>query len=122
MITPDGELVPPMAFLAAAERYDLTARLDRWVIDHAFAIIRKTQHADRVLQYSINLSGQTIGDPSLAEYVIDRLKVHGLDPRLIIFEITETAAIANLRHALVFIETLRALGCRFALDDFRQRP
>jgi EAL domain-containing protein (putative c-di-GMP-specific phosphodiesterase class I) len=116
----DGEIVPPMAFLPAAERYGLMPTLDRWVVRTALQALGAgaftVDGAPRAI--AINLSGQSLGDDHFLEFVTDILVRPGVDPTLINFEITETAAITNLVAATRFISALRALGCRFSLDDF----
>ncbi len=118
MRSPGGELISPAAFIPAAERYSLMADLDRWVIEHALEVIRDCGATPDQLLFSINLSGQSVGQVELADFVIDRIGAFDVDPRLVCFEITETAAISNYHEAVAFIERLRDLGCRFALDDF----
>jgi len=115
----DGRLVPPGAFLPAAERYKLSERLDRWVISEVFRQLRAhPEHLHQVQMCAINLSAASLGKRSLLTYVIDEMEQTGVEPGKICFEIAETAAIANLSSAKVFIEALKARGCRFALDDF----
>ncbi|MCH9673709.1 MAG: EAL domain-containing protein [Gammaproteobacteria bacterium] len=114
----DGELALPMAFIPAAERYDLMPRIDRWVVRNAFRAIRELRGDNPDALYSINLSGQSMGEPDLAEFVIEQLERERISASNVCFEITETAAISNLSEAVRFVECLRAVGCRFALDDF----
>jgi len=119
MIDENGEIVSPVTFLPAAERYDLMHKLDIWVVGHAFALL--ANHPDLVEQvnfFSINLSGQSITNVKFLDSVISQIKELNIDPGKICFEVTETAAISNLRAATHFISSLRELGCRFALDDF----
>lgn len=119
MVDEAGRLVPPMAFIPAAERYNLMPILDRWVVRSTFAWLAANREAlcpDAVL--SINLSGQSLGDEDFGDFVLDQLRSYRIDPRHICFEITETAAIANLTRALQLMNTLRAVGCAFSLDDF----
>jgi diguanylate cyclase (GGDEF)-like protein/PAS domain S-box-containing protein len=110
-----GELVTPARFLPAAERYNLITALDRWVIAHSFAWY-DTCRQDRIM--AINLSGNSLADDSFLGFVKDRLARHAVPPATVCFEITETAAIANLDDAIRFITELKQLGCRFSLDDF----
>jgi EAL domain-containing protein (putative c-di-GMP-specific phosphodiesterase class I) len=117
----DGSLISPGLFIPTAERYDLMRELDGWVIEKALATIAQLKAelqypADQM--YTINLSGQSVCDPTLAEYIIDMLSRFEVDPQSICFEVTETVAIANFSIAIEFINRLRVLGCRFALDDF----
>jgi diguanylate cyclase (GGDEF)-like protein/PAS domain S-box-containing protein len=109
-----GELVPPATFLQIAERFGLISRLDEWVSARAVELIE--QHSD--LQLEVNISGRSLGDPRLLQAIEQRLRGSSVDPTRLIFEVTETAAVANLTHAQTFAHRLRALGCRFALDDF----
>ncbi|WP_156885186.1 EAL domain-containing protein [Acidihalobacter ferrooxydans] len=113
---PDGEQVGPARFMAAAERFHLMRELDRHVIDRAFASIAKPDSSETL--YTINLSGQSLDDSELCAYVLERLQAHGVRARQVCFEITETAAIANLDKARLCIDALRKRGFRFALDDF----
>lgn len=115
----DGTLTPPGAFLAAAERYNLSALLDRWVCDTAFDWLSgNPELMERVNLCAINLSGHSLGDASLLEHLARRFDRGDVYPGRICFEITETAAIANLTAATHFIQTLAERGCLFALDDF----
>lgn len=117
LVGESGELVMPDAFLPAAERYDLMPKIDRWVVRAVFTAIGR-HSLDVPALYSINLSGITLGDDQFLDFVHEQFHQSGVSPSRICFEITETAAIANLTRAVDFIRALRALGCRFALDDF----
>ncbi|OUR73478.1 hypothetical protein A9Q78_03555 [Methylophaga sp. 41_12_T18] len=115
----NGDVIPPGSFLPAAERYNLSGRIDRWVIDHAFLWLQQhLQQLNDLDHLAINLSGCSLGDDALLGHIIKQFQMHRLPANKIKFEITETAAIANLRDAQVFIKTLREFGCLFALDDF----
>ncbi len=115
-----GELVPPMAFIPAAERYNLMPAIDRWVIRSAFATISREQaEGGAVFEIcAINISGGSIGDETFLDYVREQFTHFAVRPHSICFEITETAAIARLDKATHFIDELKSLGCRFSLDDF----
>ncbi len=113
-----GTPVLPSAFLPAAERYHMMPAIDRWVIEHAFAAVRKVRQLRQHVTLSINLSGQSLGDDRFLDFVLEQLEKPGMIPELICFEITETAAIAHMGSAMSFIARLREMGCRFALDDF----
>ncbi|MCH7694991.1 MAG: EAL domain-containing protein [Proteobacteria bacterium] len=115
----DGSLIPPGAFLPAAERYNLSTRLDTWVVENYLNwLIAHPQHLAQLSQCAINLSGLSLGDEQFLDWLVHRFEQTAVPPDKICFEITETAAIANLSSATMFIKTLKALGCRFALDDF----
>ncbi|ELS05256.1 diguanylate cyclase (GGDEF) domain-containing protein [Xenococcus sp. PCC 7305] len=119
----DGRMIPPMAFIPIAERYQLMNQVDRWVIKNLFATQahhyrkrgRMTRHASL---YAINLSGETLNDNQFVEFIQQELEYHKIPPAFICFEITETVAISNLSQAKLMIQQLQELGCRFALDDF----
>jgi diguanylate cyclase (GGDEF)-like protein/PAS domain S-box-containing protein len=114
LIDEHGDAIPPGVFLYVAERYDLIQEIDRWVAGQAIGLL--AAHPGLVLE--VNVSGKSLDDSGLLELVENGLRRTGVDPRRLIFEITETAAIANIHLARGFAERLRALGCRFALDDF----
>jgi diguanylate cyclase (GGDEF)-like protein len=116
-----GELILPMSFIPVAERYDLMRTIDRWVVDRAFSDYRrlsKQRDHPTPAEFSINLSGHTLSSPEFAEYMQEKFAQYGVPPHVLHFEITETAAIANVERARALIEQLRALGVRFLLDDF----
>lgn len=115
----DGSLVFPGAFLPAAERYGLMPLIDRWVVETALGNIDRI-HPDgnRLSTCSINLSGASLEDDGLFERIEHMIKLHGIDPRRVMFEITETVAMRNFAASSALIARLRSLGCRVALDDF----
>jgi diguanylate cyclase (GGDEF)-like protein/PAS domain S-box-containing protein len=115
----DGNLVPPMAFIPAAERYGLMPEIDRWVIATAFSQYAECA-ADGQLPgtFAINLSGATVCDEHFLPFVRARFEQFAIPPSAVCFEITETSAIANLTSAVAMIRDLKSIGCRFALDDF----
>ena len=124
----NGEIIPPMAFIPVAERYQLMNKIDRWVISTLFATQgHHYRKRGRIHQqkgnsinslYSINLSGETVNDANFVQFIQEELEIHKIPPQLICFEITETVAISNLPQAQLMITQLRDLGFRFALDDF----
>ncbi len=116
----DGGIVPPMAFIPAAERYHVMPEIDRWVLGRSFELIAENTKTlgDDAPIFNFNLSGQSLSDDTLWKFVTDQIDRRTIDPEKICFEITETAAIANLTHATRFIAVLTGMGCRFALDDF----
>ena len=115
----DGSLIAPGVFLPAAERYDLATRLDEWVVAHAVHwLAAHPDFVERMDYCALNLSGQTVGDETVLERLIDLICRHPSLAHKLCFEVTETAAIASLANAGRFIDRCRAMGCRFALDDF----
>jgi diguanylate cyclase (GGDEF)-like protein/PAS domain S-box-containing protein len=117
-----GNIMLPMDFLPAAERYDLMPAIDRWVMQNFCAQYQQLAQADpalgkRVL-YNINLSGASINQNDFCRFLKTQFEQYQIPPQQICFEITETTAIANLHQAAQFIEELKQLGCQFALDDF----
>jgi len=111
-----GNVVMPATFIGAAERYNLMHAVDRWVIANAFSALAGAAHPAQT--WSINLSGASLSDETLFDYIVLQQRRYGIALDRICFEITETAAITHLSKAIVFIDRLRALRCRFALDDF----
>jgi EAL domain-containing protein (putative c-di-GMP-specific phosphodiesterase class I) len=128
-----GQLVSPMAFIPAAERYNLMHRIDRWVISTLFSTQAQhyreswnhCQHENGQHEnfqcsylYAINLSGTSINDDQFIDFLHEQFALHQIPPQVICFEITETVAISNLTKAAQLIRDIKNLGCRFALDDF----
>ena len=114
-----GRMVPPGAFLPAAERYSLSVKLDRWVVEKIFSWLDEhPEQLDRLSLCSINLSGHSIANEEFLQFVISRLDGTNVPAEKLCFEITETAAITNLVSATRFITALKGWGCCFALDDF----
>ena len=118
MLDEAGEIVLPEAFLPAAERYNLMPTIDRWVVRHTLAICR--QRCDRGLHELciINLSAVSINEKSFLDFLHDVFKQAEVPPERFCFEITETAAIANLSKTASFMKEFKTLGFRFSLDDF----
>ncbi len=114
----DGGLVEPGAFLATAERFGLIQGIDRWVAQQAIRLIAGHRQQGRSLKLEVNLSGKTMSDPNFTTHVARELKTTGIDPASLVFEVTETAAVADIEHARQFAANLTRLGCQFALDDF----
>ncbi len=119
MKDPDGVLIGPAEFIPAAERFGLMDDVDRWVINAVIEHMwRRKDSALGEKIYSVNLSGVSLGDPSLADFVIERIERAGIDASLLHFEVTETAAIRHLDSAVEFMQRLKVLGSCFYLDDF----
>ena len=113
-----GEPLTPSTFLYVAERFGLIQAIDGWVARQAIELIAENERAGRRLVLHVNLSGKSIGDPKVAALTETALTEAGIDPSRLVFELTETAAIANIEEAKAFAHRLRARGCRLALDDF----
>ncbi|HEY9849383.1 MAG TPA: EAL domain-containing protein [Leptolyngbyaceae cyanobacterium] len=131
MVDETGQLVSPGVFIPAAERYNLMPAIDRWVISTLFSsqkerYRKKWKFCQSLIErgincdclYAINLSGASINDDRFIDFLLDQFAIHDVPPQFICFEITETVAITNLTKAAQFISSLKAIGCRFALDDF----
>lgn len=116
----EGNIVPPGVFLPAAERYQLSSRIDQWVVRHAFRWLEDNFSAfsQHLGCCAINLSGGSLGDSMVRETISSYLEGSSLLPYKIKFEITETSAIANLSEAQRFIHSIKSYGCQFSLDDF----
>ncbi|MDD5403086.1 MAG: EAL domain-containing protein [Sulfuricella sp.] len=121
MLDDQGELIPPMAFIPAAERYNLMPSIDRWVVSTAFGLYWKIFSGDSLSQRhtcTVNLSGPSLCDDHFLSFINRQFALYQVPHDHICFEITETAAISNLSRAMEFIGELRSRGCRFSLDDF----
>ncbi len=117
---PGGRTVPPAEFIPAAERAQLMASIDRWVVHTALQGLLRTgfPSAGEESLVTLNLSGQSLSDPSFMEAMEQEIQGTGIPAHRICFEITETAAISDLAGARSFMQRLREIGCRFILDDF----
>ena len=115
----NGEIILPGGFMPAAERFGLVHNVDRWATTRAITHLDElsTLH-NKNLRFAINLSGRAFEDKQLLPLIRGLIEDSSLCPSQLTFEITETAAIANLRDASKFITQLKDLGCEFALDDF----
>lgn len=119
MKTNAGEIIPPGSFLAAAERYGLATKIDRWVIDSALVWLEKNQDKqNKLVLLNINLSGQSLSNEEFMNYLSQKLDNNHDIAHKICFEITETSLVSNLYKAINFIEKVKAKGCSFAIDDF----
>jgi len=118
MTDDDGDVVAPGAFLPVAERFGLITEIDVWMIRQAIKLIEREQVGGRDIVVEVNLSGHSICDPELPDLIEAELERAPVDPSRLVFEITETAAIANMDEARALATRIRRWGCRFALDDF----
>jgi diguanylate cyclase (GGDEF)-like protein/PAS domain S-box-containing protein len=125
MVDKAGNLIPPTGFMPAAERYNLLTSIERWVVSSLIEYLH-TQYMSGAISrephergyYSVNLSGASINDRSLPDFLRNLLTRYQLPHGLLCFEITETTAISNLTAAAELMRELKGMGCRFALDDF----
>ncbi len=119
MLDESGDIIPPGAFLPAAERYNLIEQLDAWVVSHACtSLAAHPAFIDQIDFVTINLSGSSLTNQGFLESIIQIFKEAGISPEKVCFEVTETVAISNLNSAIAFIRDLKEIGCQFALDDF----
>ncbi len=121
MVDENGEIIPPGAFLPAAERFNLIGSLDTWVIENIFKkleYLRVIKKYPENLVLSINLSGKSMENVDLLKRISELLDESEFPAKNFCFEVTETAAIANLKQASKFLSSLRSKGCKIALDDF----
>ena len=118
MLDDDGTVLAPAAFISAAERTGLIHEIDHMVLRKVIAQAASVNHHGNRINFSINLSAHAFNDPRLLQTLDEALAENAADPTDFLFEITETAALEDMPAARKLIETIRALGCRFALDDF----
>jgi diguanylate cyclase (GGDEF)-like protein/PAS domain S-box-containing protein len=113
-----GGTVMPGDFLQAADRYRLTGKIDRWVVQSTLQGLSNASIVPDARSVAINISGQTLGDAQFLEFVVECFDRTGVNPAQVCFEITETAVVANLEHARRFVGVLHGMGCSFTIDDF----
>lgn len=113
----NGELYYPDAFMPTAERFNLMCDVDMWVMNNALQTLSRVKDKSR-MSFSINLSGQTLNAEDSLHKIKALINEYDIDPQLLVFEVTETCAIANFESANEFINEMKWLGCRFSLDDF----
>lgn len=114
MVDDNGDLILPGRFIPLAERFGLMSQIDRWVVRSAFAALQRYSQ----IKLFVNLSGTTLGDERLIELIVSLISQTGIDPARLGFEITETAAVKDYIRAERWINSLKKMGCQFALDDF----
>jgi diguanylate cyclase (GGDEF)-like protein len=116
----DGVRVPTKALFSAAERYRMMPQIDRWVVSRTIAEMANVRDLveEHAALFSINLSGQSLGDDEIFDFIDEEIRQSGMAASCLCFEITESAAVSNLSKAQAFIDRLRDLGCGIALDDF----
>ena len=114
----DNEVISPVEFVPVAERMGLIHSIDLWVLENAIEFLAKLPADKANISLSINLSSVAFQDTSLLPTIKEKLELTWVDARRITFEITETAAVDNFEKTRDMITQIRALGCKFALDDF----
>ena len=118
----DGRLVAPGMFLPAAERHGLVREIDRLVVDRVVALLGAPPAAANLplapRRIALNLSALSVTDRGMLAHIERALSGHGVDPQRLVIEITETAAISDMRRAREFCAGAEDLGCAIALDDF----
>lgn len=115
----DGKIITPGKLISAAEDFNLTTKLDKWVIRNLFAWIdQHNSNMPKGIRFAVNISALSINDHELCDYIIELVKEKNISPRQISFEITERVAISNMKRCYDFMSRLRKLGFLFALDDF----
>ncbi|MCK5263115.1 MAG: EAL domain-containing protein, partial [Gammaproteobacteria bacterium] len=114
----NGELYAPDSFIPTAERFNMMVDIDMWVIENALKSLVAISQPQGKVCLSINLSGNTLDDDEAADQIKSLIDKYDVSPEVLVFEITETSAIANMNQANQFISTLNEIGCRFSLDDF----
>ena len=121
VIDDNGEALGPSRFLSAAKRYQIMPEVDRWVIGETLGRLAPCAQllADAPVVFTVNLSGQSLGESEFVDELIAKIQGSGVNPRVLCFELTEGEAIANLERAEEMMQRLRELGCSVALDDFR---
>lgn len=118
MLGKDGEVISPNTFLPIAENCGLIFHIDRWVVRQAIHLIADHAKVGNDLRLEVNISGKSLSDSELLPMIQQELTTTGVNPASLILEITETAAIADFSQARKFINTLKQMGCQFAIDDF----
>ncbi|NOU42132.1 MAG: EAL domain-containing protein [Methyloglobulus sp.] len=114
-----GKIIPPGAFLPAAERYNLAPELDRWLIATLLEWLgNRPDFLAKLSICSVNLSGLSLSDEYMLDFISEQFERWSVPTHKLCFEITETAAISNLSYATHFIDRLKEQGCLFSLDDF----
>lgn len=116
-----GAIHRPLAFLSAAERYGLSAHVDRWVVEHTLAALTRCLATRDELPFAyvaVNLTAHSASDPAFADFLFETLSRHAIAPQRLCFEITESMALRNFNAARRLVARLRRSGYRVMLDDF----
>ena len=116
LLTPEGVIISPDQFLPAAERFNLMATLDLYIVKHAYQWLQN--HCNEVDLLNINISGQSLDDENFNHALLDILAIDSKINKKICFEITESTAITHMSASIVFLKRIKSHGCQLALDDF----
>ncbi len=114
----DGELLPASQFIGVAERTGMIQELDRWVIGRALKLLGAREAAGDPVSLHVNLSGASVSDASVLEFIERELDEGEGDPRRCTFEITQTARVDDYDFAARFADRLTEFGCEVAIDDY----
>ncbi len=114
----NGNPIPPDEFISAAEYYSMMPTLDRWVIKKVFKQLSSIPEQKPLPVFAINLSGQSLNDPQFLDFILKEIKSSGVHPQMLCFEITEQVAVEDITMINALMVSLKALGCKFSLDDF----
>ncbi|HWB68428.1 MAG TPA: EAL domain-containing protein, partial [Solirubrobacterales bacterium] len=114
----DGELLPASSFIEVAERSGMVQELDRWVVTRALELLTRRERAGSPISLHVNLSGASLSDVSVLEFIERRLDEGEVDPGRFTFEITDTARVSDYRTAAGFADRLIEFGCQVAIDDY----
>jgi diguanylate cyclase (GGDEF)-like protein len=119
LLDDNGKIVLPQYFLEIANFYSMMPRIDSWVIDTLFRYLNNANFQSwENICFSVNISGASLNDNQFLKFLSQQFERYNLPPEIFCFEITETIAINNLTQTSAFINSLKSLGCSFALDDF----
>ena len=113
--TDPDRIIMPGHFIPSAEKTGKILDIDRWVIHESIALLKRVP---RLPAIAVNISGRSFDEPTLPRYIAEQLSDHGVSPKRLMVELTETSAVSDLHDAQRFIEALRHTGCRVCLDDF----
>ena len=115
----NGEHIPPMEYLQAAENYNRMYMLDRWILEQVIAwLAQYSEQAAKIDRFILRLSGHAINDEALLAYIFEQAREQDVPVNKLCFELNETSAIKNLEDAADFMHEMRSLGCQFVLSDF----
>ncbi|MCK5237034.1 MAG: EAL domain-containing protein, partial [Deltaproteobacteria bacterium] len=118
MLDDNGEVLLPGAFIDVAERFGYIGQIDREITGKVMAVQKETSDSGSPITFSVNLSGKLLNDHGTLDYLRAKIEETGANPKNLVFEITETAAVSDLKVAATFVSELKTLGCKFSLDDF----